>query len=179
MKEEDEVPLDDLLKKNPTDQGEIALFARTMQHRTNKVMDSLSNRLLMLVRSADALVGRSDKALEWADQNAVAQSKQQVTMSRLTWAIALSTILYTGVTAFSTWITWKNSNTPQVVLVHSSGPVPESAAVHMGVDEKGTPAVCVNGTAYDVPASSDQRLKERPQAERADGAIMPVLRCRN
>lgn len=177
VRDEEEIPIDDLLKKYPTDPGVVALYARTMQHRTNKVMDSLSNRLLDLVNKSDEAIAQVRAAGE-------AQGKQQKTMNRLTLVIAVATVAYTGTTIYATRATLaaqQAANRPQaqIVYVRGSGAVPESAAVHMGVDEKGNPAVCVNGTAYDIPASGDARLKERPQPSQSVGAVMPVLRCQN
>ncbi|MBY4672296.1 hypothetical protein K6W12_16810 [Burkholderia multivorans] len=57
--------------------------------------------------------------------------------------------------------------------------MPTSSALHMGVDSTGRAALCVDGIAYDVPAIGDVRLKNRPQPAGPNGALMPVLRCRD
>jgi hypothetical protein len=67
----------------------------------------------------------------------------------------------------------------RVIHARSFGAVPASAAVHMGTDEKGSVAVCVSGSAYDIPASGDTTLKARLQPARPDEALAPDLHCQN
>ena len=142
--------------------GLVELYQRTMLHRTNEAMNGLSNRL--------------DRILEQAVENSAAQSKQQKTMAWLTLVIAAATVVYTLTTIYASQAAMR---APDARLVSSAGPVPESAAVHMGVDEKGRPAVCINGTAYDLPAAGEGRLNERFQPAQQDGVMLPALRCQH
>ncbi|CAG9230207.1 conserved hypothetical protein [Paraburkholderia tropica] len=164
------VDLKTLLNSDASAPGIIALYQRAMQHRTNEAMNGLSNRL--------------DQIIVQAEKNGRAQGRQQAAMIALTAVLAVATIVYTVTTVYATRETIQAQQASagsqsRIEYIRSSGAVPESAAVHMGVDEKGVPAVCVNGTAYDVPALGDVRLKERPQPTRPDGAMMPVLRCKD
>ncbi|KVR92329.1 hypothetical protein WK28_18705 [Burkholderia vietnamiensis] len=141
-----------------------------MLHRTNEAMNGLSYRL--------------DQIIDQAEKSGKAQGRQQRAMIALTTVLAIATVVYTMTTIYATRETVNAQQASaaaqaRVEYVRGSGAVPESAAVHMGVDEKGNPAVCVNGTAYDVPAPGDAHLKERPQSSRLDGAILPVLRCQS
>ncbi|KAA0080930.1 hypothetical protein CIW54_22970 [Paraburkholderia sp. T12-10] len=166
----EQISLDKLLTEEPSRPGLVELYQRTMLHRTNEAMNGLSNRL--------------DQIIVQAEKNGKSQGRQQGAMIALTAVLASATIVYTVTTVYATRATVQaqqasTGSQSRVEYVRGSGAVPESAAVHMGVDEKGVPAVCVNGTAYDVPAQGDARLKDRPQPPRPDGAIMPVLRCKD
>jgi hypothetical protein len=165
-----DIDVDKILSSEATDSGIRAQYQRIMQHRTNEAMNGLSHRL--------------DKIIDQAEQTGKAQGRQQKVMIALTAVLAVATVAYTATTIYATRATvsaQQASSDAQapVKYVRGSGAVPESAAVHMGTDEKGRAAVCVNGTAYDIPASGDVRLTERPQPAASDGAIMPVLRCRD
>ncbi|CAG9236028.1 conserved hypothetical protein [Paraburkholderia tropica] len=166
----EQISLEKLLRDEPSKPGLVELYQRTMLHRTNEAMNGLSHRL--------------DQMIVQAEKNGKAQGRQQPAMIALTAVLALATIVYTVTTIYATRETVKaqqaaTASQVRVEYVRGSGAVPESAAVHMGVDEKGNPAVCVNGTAYDIPTAGQARLKYRPQPPRADGALMPVLRCKN
>jgi uncharacterized protein YigA (DUF484 family) len=162
------IELKTLLNSDAASPGVIALYQRVMQHRTNEAMNGLSNRL--------------DQIVSQAEKNGQAQGRQQGVMIALTAVLAIATVAYTVTTIYATRVSERQASLSaqtKVEYVRGSGAVPESEAVHMGVDEKGNPAVCVNGTAYDIPAPRDARLNERPQPSRPDGTIMPVLRCQN
>lgn len=164
------IGLDKLLNAEVSNPALIAQYQRVMQHRTNEAMNGLSNRL--------------DKIIIQAEKNGKSQGRQQAVVIALTGVIAAATIVYTVTTVYATRATVKaqqaSTGSPsRVQYVRGSGAVPESAAVHMGVDERGDPAVCINGTAYDVPAPGDERLKARSQPARPDGVVIPDLRCRN
>ncbi|KWO61114.1 hypothetical protein WT98_30735 [Burkholderia territorii] len=164
----EQISLEKLLTEQPSMPGLVELYQRTMLHRTNEAMNGLSHRL--------------DKIIVQAEKNGRAQGRQQGVMIALTGVLAIATVAYTVTTFHATHVSEQQAlaaSQPRVEYVRGSGAVPESAAVHMGIDEKGNPAVCVNGTAYDVPGLDEKRLKERPQPPAADGALMPVLRCQN
>ncbi|MCA7889111.1 hypothetical protein LGM58_38680 [Burkholderia contaminans] len=166
----EQISLEKLLKDEPSKPGLVELYQRTMLHRTNEAMNGLSHRL--------------DKIIDLAEKNGKAQGRQQGVMIALTAVLAIATVAYTVTTIYATRVTVaaqqaSTASKAPVAYVRGSGPVPESAAVHMGTDEKGRAAVCINGTAYDIPAAGDARLKNRPQPPRSDGALMPVLRCRD
>ncbi|MCW0054126.1 hypothetical protein OIV36_32170, partial [Burkholderia pseudomallei] len=136
----EQISLEKLLKDEPSKPGLVELYQRTMLHRTNEAMNGLSHRL--------------DQIIVQAERNGKAQGRQQGVMIALTAVLAVATIVYTVTTVYATRETVKaqqasTASQTRVEYVRGSGAVPESAAVHMGVDEKGIPAVCVNGTAYD------------------------------
>lgn len=166
----EQISLEKLLTEEPSRPGLVELYQRTMLHRTNEAMNGLSHRL--------------DQIIDQAKQNGKAQGRQQKAMIALTTVLAVATVVYTATTVYATRETVKAQQASaatqvKVEYVRSSGAVPESAAVHMGVDEKGNPAVCVDGTAYDIPAPNDAHLKVRPQPSHPGGAILPVLLCQN
>ena len=165
-----QVELDTLLNSEDGNAAVIAKYQRVMQHRTNEAMNGLSNRL--------------DKLIEQAERNGKAQGRQQAAMIALTTVLAIATVAYTATTIYATRATVgaqqaSNGSQTPIEYVRGSGAVPESAAVHMGTDEKGRAAVCVGGYAYDIPALGDLMLKARYQPARPDGALMPQLRCQN
>lgn len=158
----EQISLEKLLKDEPSKPGLVELYQRTMLHRTNEAMNGLSHRL--------------DKLLAQTVENSAAQSKQQKTMAWLTFVIAAATVIYTATTIYATKAAGRS---PEVKLVSSAGPVPESAAVHMGADAEGRPAVCVNGQAYEVPGRGDEQLRGRFEPARTDGVQVSQLHCKN
>ncbi|CAE6820414.1 hypothetical protein R70006_06171 [Paraburkholderia domus] len=153
------VGLHELLNSENNDPGVMALYERAMQHRSNEALNGLSHRI--------------DKVIEQAEKNGKAQGRQQWVMIGLTVVLALATVAYTVTTV---WSTAKTMSGQQTVYVSGSGAVPESAAVHMGTDSAGHAAVCINGSAYDLPSSSDARLKGRYPVS-PDGHPVMILKC--
>ncbi|MFL9921593.1 hypothetical protein PQR75_40830 [Paraburkholderia fungorum] len=159
----------ELLNSEASAPGLIALYQRVMQDRTNEAMNGLSSRL--------------DKIIVQAEKSGKAQGRQQAVMIALTAVLAVATVAYTATTIYATRATvsaQQAGTSPQATVeyVRGSGPVPESASVHMGTDEKGSAAVCINGSAYDLPASGDVRLKGRYPAS-PDGRPVMILKCKD
>jgi hypothetical protein len=131
---------------------------------------------------------QSDKAVfdtrvllkeEWeATKNPVRKMRgwQRWMVIGLTFSLALAAVTDTVV---ASWPAVKSIAAALEVHVRGAGAVSESAAVHMGTDENGHAAVCVNGSAYDIPGSGYKMLKARARPTRADGALMPDLCCQN
>lgn len=161
--------IEQMLKWNQSDAGEANRFKLIMHHRTIEAMNGLSLRL-------DKLHEQTEESNVQAKANNAAQEKQQRAMVGLTLVIALATVAYTVTTV---WSTAKTMSGQQTVYVGGSGAVAESAAIHMGVDVKGRPSICINGTAYGVPAPGDTTIKPRFADARADGLPAPQLNCRS
>jgi hypothetical protein len=162
----EQISLEKLLTEQPSMPGLVELYQRTMLHRTNEAMNGLSHRL--------------DKIIVQAEKNGKAQGRQQGVMIALTAVLAIATVAYTVTTFHATHVSEQQAlaaSQPRVEYVRGSGAVPESAAVHMGTDDKGSAAVCINGSAYDLPAPGDTRLKGRYPAS-SDGHPVMALKCK-
>ncbi|ALS68364.1 hypothetical protein [Pandoraea apista] len=159
-----DIHLDTILNADFVAPGEGQKYQRIMQHRTNEAMNGLSHRL--------------DKILSQAEKDGKAQGRQQAVMIALTAVLAISTVAYTVTTV---WSTLKTVAGQQTVYVSGIGAVPESAAVHMGFDETGRAAVCINGTAHNPPTGNATTIEARypDLRNKAGDAPAPVaaLRC--
>lgn len=163
-----QVDLEVLLTSEEGNAAVIAKYQRMMQHRTNEAMNGLSHRL--------------DQIIAQAEKSGKAQGRQQGVVIALTAVLAVATVAYTVTTIQATRASERQAlaaSQVRIEYVRGSGAVPESAAVHMGTDERGRATVCIGGAAYDVPAPGDASLKSRTQPAAPDGAMLPALRCRD
>jgi len=154
-----DAPIEQLLKWDNTNPGDANRFKLIMLHRTIEAMNGLSNRL--------------DKITSQAEKNNQTQSRQQWAMIALTCVLAISTVVYTITTVWST-----TASRDQNVNA-STGSLHKNAVVYIGLDTNAKPTLCIDGYAYDIPSTGTQQLTRRLDISMHPEPKMgyPVVRC--
>jgi hypothetical protein len=159
------ISLEKLLNDEPSRPGLVELYQRTMLHRTNEAMNGLSHRL-------DKIIVQAERNSTQAEKASVAQGKQQLAMIGLTFAIAFATVIYTITTIYATVATASASKPT------ATSAIAETPALHIGTDENGKPALCIDGGAFEIPRPGDATVRGRFQASRP-GQPVAHLKCPN